>query len=474
MNRSLNLLVIFFCLTISLSASGKELYVDANIGDDNVSYADNNASTPWATLRRAVFGGDSWDSRNSSQAPRAGDTVHIAAGIYYAYGSNNRAIPSFLNVNSGNATDGYITYQAEGFVDLRLSSGAGPVIGGFETGFGSDYIKWKGFYINEATAPRLADTGPIVVFGSSHITIEDCTIIGAPSTVIDNHNGIRFEATDGSIARNNTIRSIHYTVRNSSENSWHHNTAGIMLYSSRNIILEHNDIADAGVGIFPKGDYNYNITIRKNIIQNVKKGIMLMYHNAAMGQNIITQNVIKDGHSDASVGMESIGIEFAAGAHNYIVANNTIDNFMHGIAFNYYDQTNIVIQNNIITNTDTAFNSWNATTKFYSVNYNVYHLTNQWAHANRTYTSLSSWQSTISDDLNSITSDPLYLDAGADDFRLVGGSPATTLGVDLLDLNGNSSTTDRIPAGAFITGNEVIGRSGDAISPAAPVLLAVQ
>jgi hypothetical protein len=71
----------------------------------------------------------------------------------------------------------------------------------------------------------------------------------------------------------------------------------------------------------------------------------------------------------------------------------------------------------------------------------------------------------------SIDADPVFIDAAAENFRLCtgagqpaascpGASPAIALGIDIFDLNGNSDTTDLIPAGAYLTGNEILGPSG--------------
>jgi hypothetical protein len=58
---------------------------------------------------------------------------------------------------------------------------------------------------------------------------------------------------------------------------------------------------------------------------------------------------------------------------------------------------------------------------------------------------------------NGLNSDPMFVDAANRNFRLQPSSPARNVGVDVLDLNGNGSTTDVIPAGAYITGTEIIG-----------------
>jgi len=88
--------------------------------------------------------------------------------------------------------------------------------------------------------------------------------------------------------------------------------------------------------------------------------------------------------------------------------------------------------------------------------------------------SFTTWKSTHGQDNASpasINQNPLFVNAAGEDFRLQSGSPARSLAVDRLDLNNNGSTTDTISAGAYVTGNEVIGRTtgGGGGSPTAPV-----
>jgi hypothetical protein len=63
----------------------------------------------------------------------------------------------------------------------------------------------------------------------------------------------------------------------------------------------------------------------------------------------------------------------------------------------------------------------------------------------------------------------LFVNAAQQDFRLQATSPARSLGIDVFDLNGNGSTSDTVPAGAYVRGNEIIGRITQAVpAPNAP------
>lgn len=71
---------------------------------------------------------------------------------------------------------------------------------------------------------------------------------------------------------------------------------------------------------------------------------------------------------------------------------------------------------------------------------------------------------------------PLYANAAQGDFRLQAGSPVRTGAVDILDLDGDGSTSDIIGMGAYVIGNEVIGiTTGGEVSgaPSAPTGLRI-
>ncbi len=120
--------------------------------------------------------------------------------------------------------------------------------------------------------------------------------------------------------------------------------------------------------------------------------------------------------------------------------------------------------NNIFSNNDSAFYNWDAANpskQDVSYDRNLYYYNRRHAifEINRDPTvSFATWQSVYHLDQNAAQGNPLYIDAINGMFRVKPASPAMTLGVDPLDLNRNGNTTDIIPVGAYITGNEVIGR----------------
>lgn len=426
-------------------ASAKTLYVDGASGNDSVSYANNSQSAPWRTLGRAVWGAASPSGASTSEAARAGDVVMVANGPFTAPASNERYNPAFNPVNSGSAGSP-ITFRAQGRVELRTTGGSGPVIGAYTR----NYIRWEGpFYIDENNAPVHSDTGPVVIWQTTGTVVDGCEIQGRPTNYVDNHNGVRFEQ-----ARSSTVRNCRITGIVGPGSDLHHNRAGVMLYYSSDITIENNDISNSGAGIYPKGGNNYNITIRYNKISNTRKAVRVSYSDPATGQNRIYQNIIMNG-----VGDDHIGIEIAEGSNHWTIANNTIRGVNNGIYLVPSGQSGgFRIANNIISSTTTAVNAWEMSAAMPGPGRNLYHSMTQWAWNGRTYSGLSAWLGAAPADAGSVVSDPGFVNVSSGDFRLSSGSQARTLGVDILDLNGNGSNSDPIPAGAYVTGNEAIGR----------------
>jgi parallel beta-helix repeat protein len=125
------------------------LWVDSVAGNDNNTRAQVRAgggSVAWQTIGRAVWGNASRSSPSTSEAAEAGDVVSILGGaslgspvVYTTDVSiGNGQDPVYLPVNTGSAGN-YITFQANGYVQLGAAAANAPVVG--NTG-SIDYIKW--------------------------------------------------------------------------------------------------------------------------------------------------------------------------------------------------------------------------------------------------------------------------------------------------------------------------------------------
>lgn len=479
MNR---IVPIFLLLAlVSAPAFSKVLYVDASRGDDSVSYAANSADNPWRTIGRAAWGGVNRNSPNSSQAAQAGDTVIVRAGTYSASGTGSRWGVAYRTANSGRA-GAPIIFQAEGSVVLTLSSSRGPVIGasGFD-GPRRDYITWRGFTIHEANAPSTPDTGPIVLAGTVGSTIEDCVVDGNGDPGFnDNHPGIRIEGSHDVLVRNCRISNVRTTGVNGN------NGAGIQIYHSGNVTMEHNEIYNSGSGIFLKApmDGSGFFNIRYNHIYNVSGSGIAIHRspNPANSPINVYQNVIRDTRTCVNIWTFDQG---STDPRNAKVVNNTLNNCEVGIGIsgNLVNNAGHIIQNNIVTNaSDYAINfagdvSNLQRSRIY-FEHNLYFAYRRFAIAYTTNHSLSSWKDAFNQDSTNPASrdtNPMFVNATNRDFRLQTNSPARNAGVDILDLNRNGSTTDLISLGAYITGGEVIGPTSappaDIGIPAAPTAL---
>lgn len=434
------------------AVEAKTLYVDAASGDDSRSYAANGPDTPWRSLGRATWGSSSRSSPNTSEAARAGDTVIVRAGTYTTTGTNDRFNPAFNPVNSG-APGNPIVFQGESGVVLRFSSGAGPVIGAA----GKNYITWKGFVINESFAFSVPDTGPVTLSGTTGSSIEDCTIIGRGNiNRMDNYPGIRIEWSTDLLIRNNRISNFLSGI----------NSPAIQLYRAGRVIFEHNELFNNGNGIAIKGtaepEWNDWFEIRYNLIYDIELAGVWVHRAAAPPYIRVYQNVIRNSGSGVMIHNFGDWTE----PQNVKVVNNTLHNNQSNFLVQYNSvaaNASHLVQNNLMTGATQAANTFNdmtesnVTTARYLFRRNLYSGNASLVFGLTSNYSFSNWQSRFGQDEGSLTSNPQYINAGSNDFRLQSGSPARNAGIDYLDLNGNGSTTDTITLGAYITGNEVIG-----------------
>jgi hypothetical protein len=395
--------------------------------------------------------------------------VHIAAGTYSGPGNNQRFLVTFNPANSGTAGSP-ITFKAEGRVQLTLSSSAGPIIGCFQR----NYITWDGFYIDEATAPGRADTGPVVVALANNCTLVNLEIKSVYANWIDNHCAIRLEQTYNAVVRNNIIYGVG-TINAGGQNERNQNDAGIMTYDTNDSIIENNTIYDSGVGVFIKGRHpgfeQSRNTIRYNMIYNIDvEGVSLLDSRFAK----VYQNVI---HHSLKALNES-GLAGGAESQDDTWQNNTVYAAESGIWFRGNSNlfTRLRFYNNIILNsTAVAVN----TEEFSSpgpdthLEHNVYFGFPNFGWSAGGYKTFATWKSMYGTDQlapASVNVDPRLVNPAAGDYRLCTGagqptssctaaSPVLSVGVDILDLNGNGSTSDTIRPGAYITGNEIIGRT---------------
>jgi len=454
-----------FLFAACAGAQAKDLFVNGTTGNDSTSYAANNESNPWRTIGRAAWGSTSRTATNSAEAARAGDVVRVAAGTYTTTGTGERYGIAYQAVNNGTST-APITFAAQGLVTLTYSSGAGPMIGTYN----SDYITWRGFTINEAQALTVSDTGPVVMGDCQGAVVEDNNITGLGNNGRqDNYVGVRIDGCTDVTVRNNRIRNFLGFGRNS---------AGIMTYYSGRLLFERNEISNTGSGIYLKGNILNTdwITIRFNLIYGIETGGIDIHRTptTAAGPMLIYQNVIRDSSTGVKIHAFDGGTTDPTNAK---IVNNTLVNNARGlhILYEMRPNANHIFWNNVVSGGAHAVYmeapAAGLQESRIDIEHNVYNASTMAEVSTVSYT-LPSWKSTFSMDMASpagVSGNPMFMDSS--DLRLQANSPARTVGVDVLDLDRDGSTTDVIPAGAYITGAEVVGRGS---IPSAPTQFVAQ
>jgi hypothetical protein len=457
-------------MTAAPGSAQTTLYVNGATGDDSVSRAANTASRPWKTIGRAAWGSTSRDNPNAAEAAQAGDTVLVAAGAYSYTGTvKNRWGVVYNPVNEGTSESSAITFRASGTVTLTAPATASPVIGCFQR----DHIVWQGpFELDEANISIHPDTGTVVLSGGvTGCGVDGISVDGdgAPEYV-DNHTGIRIEGCRSCFVKNSTITNVRHQRGN-------HNGSGVMLYDAYDTVVEGNHIYSVDNAVFVKGVRanapQARTTIRFNLLTDCDECITL----SDSRDSRVYQNIIRD----SEIGFYLLARERGPYFHpvgDWIV-NNTVDSMSKACVFIAGGEwhENIKVWNNVLANCRRV--AYREPGKFSSGSAGV-----DWQHnaysrfaafatdATGTY-SLAHWQRVFGQDTgapSSSTADPRFANPTEKDFRLCTGARAphtncrsasglSTVGVDLLDLNGDGKTSDLIPVGAYVTNLERIGPS---------------
>lgn len=445
--------------TISFSVLASYLYNPYVPG----SYTPTHYVTASATGGGDGSLGNPWTLAEACSQAISGNVVQVGSGIYTGANTGSRNTPTFSPANSGTSINPIIFYAEypaiyyTGGLRSQLRNGVStngsgcPVFGAVN----QNHIWWDGFYVDVADgAASRSDTGPFTVFGgvgnkSIGCKVLRCHLVGVDAPWDDNYSGIRFEHADQWEIANCRVHGFDDNG-GVGTHGW-----GILWYACSNYIVRNNEVYDQYGGIYPKGAnagvavQNPGLIYRNYVHDTTDRGILIGGVNRDTGFLDIYQNLIVNPGRFA----------FSAIAYNdpapldVRIVNNTLygatDSAFYikaPIDVNTYD--GCTYKNNIVVNcghaftgdTDTSYSQWADINRNTAFNNPLGHMNSQ---------NFAWWQGTAGYDVNGHVRDPLFVNAGAGDFTLQGGSQEFNAGLDDLNLLGGG-TGGSINRGCFI------------------------
>lgn len=461
------------------STDGK-VYGQYPLGDAPLGVGEYSGYSPTHYASASASGGgagtvgDPWTLSEAMTNAVAGNTIGLLAGLYVGTGVEGRFSPAFQPTNSGTLSNPirFVAQNSAAKNTVSLSevrSGASTQGTGWPA-FGcngQDYVYWVGIKSDNTQANNKTDndSAACVVVSSTGSKVLECDFTGEAG-ISDNYSGVRLEGTANVEVADNKISGYNSDV----------NSAGILVYKSNGFKFHHNTIQNCGNGVQLKGasgaDTINNFEMFLNVIHDCARGFRL--HGPVKGpsaelsliyQNIcynlvnsfeFTSSATHTGEQDGLRVFNNVFYSVTDGDywvnHNYntegtVPRDNTFFNNIHRTTAAYlrgtYTGASDIVhheqfgswERNCISNA-TVFGDGTASSALESLTF-------------------SAWQTTHSEDANSITSDPLFTNEVAQDFTLQGGSPCLNLGRDRLGKFGAVDAT--IDAGVYVSGLETIG-----------------
>lgn len=268
----------------------------------------------------------------------------------------------------------------------------------------------------------------LAVYDSDDITIQN-------SIFYDNKMAIDGNSASNIIIRNNTIYD---------NNHWA-NDDGIRM-GATNLLIEYNRICNNNTGdsadniqiVGPSS----NVTIRYNLIENGSNAGIILTDNA--GSAKIYSNIITGGVDTHRHGIAIVSVNDTVEIYNNVIYSDVLN---QGLYIANAHSNGLIIKNNIIyagpkraLYVEQAVDESNVT-----LDNNLYYNTSgtliQWNGSTYTLAQFVSYQSASDQDANSITANPLFVNAANENFHLQPSSPAINAGTNVgltEDFEGNS------------------------------------
>jgi len=311
----------------------------------------------------------------------SGDTLIVKAGTY------NESLNNLPSGSPGN----YTTIKANPTDTVIISRSGGAAMRAFN-GNGKSYIEFDGLIITGADLYN----GIKIQGGSHHLRIQNCEIYGAETSGILDNTGNTGTFSGGNEILNN---SIHNNGRLNSKLDH-----GLYLTSSDNIVWDNDFYNNSGYGVsnWTSGLYSQNNNYQYNRIYNngtagESGGITVKGFNHVVANNLVWDN--------AAGGIWTLG-----GNNNQFYYNTVYNNrgAGNGGGITTVGSSNTLVTNNIIYANSANINDLGSGTVFNS----------------------------------NLMTNPSFVNAAANDFRIQPGSPARDSGVALA---GTIYDFDKVP-----------------------------
>lgn len=472
----------------------------------SISYVAGNeaGSTCWATILRAVRGAAerSPGSAVSGEAAAAGDTVYVFAGTYASaencddWGTCRfEALYEPINAGtSGNTLD----LVPLGVVRLECPACDAPSLGG-----STNYVRWLGDLslsrqwvipgcfetpggADDCTGAVHAftpDTGPVTA-SATGLVFRGVVLTLSNQGIGDNVPAVRFEGCDGCEFSGGDIDG--FTMSGGGNHA-----PCFQLYNSINSLFQQNRCRNGSSGFSFKDQTamtGTNNLVRWNWFSNLEEcgHWSVIQAGSDYGGTYVYSNVFTGVTGSYCVNVIAASLGAQGFINNVIYSAATAGFAGFGATDEFY------LWNNIVSTVTNAI--YNEAPSFpavadLSAQHNVYHAhsgnfyQNEGGDTNRAtlaaFVAVYTTQETETP--AGRAGDPLFVDAAGGDFRLCtgAGTPAAgcsgassdlARGVDRLDLDGDLSTSDTIPAGACVSGTETIGTTTTGMSCATGAL----
>jgi len=308
----------------------------------------------------------------------------------------------------------------------------GPLVGTLER----QHVVWDGFHVVERDSYH-PDTGPVVLWASDHVVLMGSEVEAMTGLLFDNHNAVRINGSTNVVVRNNRLHGVQ-PIELGRNNPQNH--AAIMIYTSENALIEHNEIYDSYSCVFPKGG-DRGHEIRFNELHDCAKAFRISYH-----ENVrIWGNLVRDS-----------GIAFQGSENNTGVRifNNTVHSGNSGL-YNWFAIDGVDLFNNVFSQVTYPVLCEGAAGAF-TERFNAFHAMDDLRIDNRNVGGLSAWQA-AGYGVGSIEIGAPFVDAAGGDYHLVAGSPAASAGRDIEDLDEDGDRDEAITMGAYVMEGQIVG-----------------